>query len=137
MPNLQPSLDASEHVGVGSGENIEAKRTVSYVWNPASSQWERASSLGSNPPSASAVTSVGDSITSATLIAANTSRKEVEFINKSSATLYLLKGAGTASSTNHTVALETNDYYSSDSTVAFVGVWSSDAGGTVLITEST
>ena len=88
-------------------------------------------------PSTPTVTTVGDSITSGQLIASNTSRKEVEFYNNSSATLYLLKGSGTASSTNYTVSLAQGDYYTSNITSAFQGVWSSDAGGSVLITSST
>lgn len=94
-------------------------------------------SVAISQPSTPAVTSVGDTTTSTTILAANTSRKEAEFINKSSATLYLLKGTGTASATNHTVALATDDYYASDYTGAFTGVWTSDAGGIVLVTSST
>lgn len=83
------------------------------------------------------VTSVGDTTSSTQLIASNSSRKEVEFYNNSSAILYLLKGSGTASSSNFTVALAKDDVYATDSTVAFQGVWASDAGGSVLITENT
>ena len=88
-------------------------------------------------PSTPTVTTVGDTITSTQLIASNTSRKEVEFYNGSSAILYLLKGTGTASATNYTVQLNQGDYYSSDVTSAFQGVWSADSGGGVLVTEST
>jgi hypothetical protein len=87
-------------------------------------------------PATPTVTTVGDTVTSTTLIAANTSRKEVEFFNGSSAILYLLKGTGTASSTNYTAQLSQGDYYSSNITSAFTGVWASDAAGSVLITES-
>ena len=87
--------------------------------------------------SSAAVTSVGDTTASTTLKAANSSRKEIEFYNTSTAILYLLKGTGTASSTNFTVQLSQSDYYSSKSKAAFQGVWASDAGGLVLVTEST
>lgn len=90
------------------------------------------------PPGTTAATSsVGDTITSTQLIAANAARKEVEFYNNSSAILYLLKGTGTASSANYTVQLNQGDYYTTDITSALTGVWASDAGGSVLITEST
>lgn len=87
--------------------------------------------------SSASVTSVGDTTTSTQLKTSNSSRKEIEFYNTSTAILYLLKGTGTASSTNFTVQLSQNDYYSSKSKAAFQGVWASDAGGVVLVTEST
>lgn len=87
-------------------------------------------------PSVPVVTVVGDTTSSTSLIAANTSRKEVEFYNNSAAILYLLKGTGTASTANYTVQLNQGDYYSSNITSAFQGIWASDAGGSVLITES-
>lgn len=92
---------------------------------------------GASSSTTAAVTTVGDTITSTTLIAANTNREEVEFYNNSPAILYLLKGTGTASASNYTVQLAQGDYYSSNITSAFVGVWSADSGGSVLITEST
>ncbi len=90
-----------------------------------------------NQPSTPTVTTVGDTVTSTQLIASNTSRKEVEFYNGSTAILYLLKGTGTASATNYTVQLNQGDYYNSDVTSAFQGVWASDAAGNVLITSTT
>ncbi len=110
--------------------NVNGEPAIAIV-NPDGSSI----SDGANP-STPTVTTVGDSVTSAQLIASNTSRKEVEFYNNSSATLYLLKGSGTASSTNHTVALSQGDYYTSNITSAFQGVWSADSGGSVLITSS-
>lgn len=133
--NQQPGIDAAEHISKEDGENIDAKRVGVYVWNGAA--WERQSSLGINPPSSSTVTTVGDTVTSTELKIANESRKEIEFYNNSSAILYLLKGSGTASATNFTVSLGQDDYYKSVATCAFQGVWASDAGGSVLITEST
>lgn len=90
----------------------------------------------STTPNAATVTSVGDTTTATTLILANSSRKEIEFYNTSSAKLYLLKGNGTPSSTNYTTQLGQDDYYVSNAKTAFQGIWASDAGGTVLITES-
>lgn len=87
-------------------------------------------------PSASTITSVGDTTSSTTLLSANTSRLEAEFYNNSTAVLYLLKGSGTASSMNFTVALNQGDYYTTDYTGQTNGVWASDTGGYVLVTES-
>lgn len=94
------------------------------------------SSGGTTPPATPTVTSVGDTTTSTQLLASNTSRKEAEFYNTSSAILYILKGSGTASSTNFTIALNQGDYYTTNITSAFQGVWASDAGGIVAVTES-
>lgn len=88
-------------------------------------------------PSTPVTTSVNDTTSATTLIAANSNRLEVEFLNTSSSILYLLKGTGTPSATNHTVALNQGDYYSSTIKSAFKGVWSADSTGAVLITEST
>ena len=92
--------------------------------------------IPTNQPTTPTVTTVGDTTTSTQLIASNTSRKEVEFYNGSTAILYLLKGTGTASATNYTVQLNQGDYYNSDVTSAFQGVWSADSGGSALITSS-
>ena len=136
--NVLPRITKAEHIGPDdTGDNIEAKRVALYQWD--GSTWQRfTGTVTANPtqPSTPTVTTVGDTVTSTQLIAANTSRKEVEFYNGSTAILYLLKGTGTASATNYTVQLNQGDYYSSDVTSAFQGVWASDAGGSVLITEA-
>jgi len=54
------------------------------------------------------------SITSATLIASNTSRKMLTIQNTGSGILYVLFGTGTASSTNFSVQLNSSDYYEND-----------------------
>jgi hypothetical protein len=81
--------------------------------------------------------SVGDTTTSTVLIDANSNRKEVEFYNTSTAILYLLKDGGVASSTNCTVAIQATGWYRTSYRGQITGVWASDAGGTVQITEST
>jgi hypothetical protein len=58
----------------------------------------------------SAVTSFS-SLTSATLIASNTSRKMLTIQNAGAGILYVLLGSGTASSTNFSVQLNSSDYY--------------------------
>lgn len=41
------SIEQAEHVSPGkTGDNVEAKKTVGYVWNPATSLWERDTSAG-------------------------------------------------------------------------------------------
>ena len=84
----------------------------------------------------SSLTVVGDSAASIELINANVNRKEVEFYNTSTAILYLLKDNGVASTTNFTVKLSEGDYYSTDAKTSFYGLWASDAGGSVYITET-
>ena len=88
-------------------------------------------------PSTPTVTTVGDATSSTQLLASNANRIEAEFINNSSAVLYILKGSGTASSSNYTVSLNQGDYYITNYTGQINGIWASDAGGSVLITEST
>lgn len=90
-------------------------------------------------PATPTITSVGDSTTSVTIIAANSSRKEIEFINTSSATLYLSKGtsAATTSAGGYTVKIAENGYYRTNYTGAFRGIWDADVGGAVTITETT
>lgn len=39
--NGQPGIDRAEHIGPSSGENIQAKRVATYVWNSGTLQWER------------------------------------------------------------------------------------------------
>lgn len=89
-------------------------------------------------PSSPSVTSVNDTATSTTLISANADRLEVEVVNTSSAALFILKGSGTASSSNFTARLEQYDYYTTDYTGQINGVWASDPNdGAAIITEST
>lgn len=42
--NVQPSLDNSEHIGPDTtGDNIHAKKVVTYSWNSSTNEWERQS----------------------------------------------------------------------------------------------
>jgi hypothetical protein len=86
--------------------------------------------------STAAVTSVNDTASSTTLIAANTSRKEVIVANDSSSTLYLKLGT-TASSTSYTAKLATDDIFITTYTGRIDGIWSSDSTGAARITELT
>lgn len=87
--------------------------------------------------STSALTNVSGSASTGTLLAANTSRKKAVIVNDSSATLYVLYGAGTASATNYTVRLYPNDTLIEENfNGILVGIWSS-ATGTARVTEMT
>lgn len=143
MPDLHPG-QAARHdpnyiPGVITTDFTDTTKSVAIKGDPATGRMlvNVTGTTNPTPPSTPVVTAVGDSITSGTLVAANTSRKEVEFYNGSSAILYLLKGTGTASASNYTVQLNQGDYYGSDITSAFVGIWASATGGKVYITEST
>lgn len=93
------------------------------------------------PTSATAtVSSVPGSATSGTLLAANASRKTAMLYNDSTAILYLLFGAGTASASNYTVQVPSGGYYELPSSINFtgilVGIWAA-ANGAVKVTELT
>lgn len=82
-------------------------------------------------------TSVASSATSAELLAAGSSRQMITVRNTDANTLYLLVGTGTASATNHTVALASGDYYELPHVRyagALNGVWAADGSGAALIT---
>lgn len=84
------------------------------------------------------VSQVGDSATSVTLKAANTSRKGLSVFNDSTAILYLATAA-TASTTAYTVQLQQGDYWETVAkyTGIVTGIWASDAGGNAYVTEYT
>lgn len=85
-----------------------------------------------------AVTSVNDTNTSIELLASSRVRNGVSIWNDSTATLYVLSGKGTASSTNFSFKLSADDYWESpDAQYArgdFTGVWSADGSGAARIT---
>jgi len=83
-------------------------------------------------------TSVGDSTSNVTLLAANTQRLGASIYNDSSATLYV-RFAATATTSNFSVKLFPDDYCEVPSgyTGIIDGLWSSDAGGNARVTEYT
>lgn len=85
-----------------------------------------------------AVTSVGDSATSVTLLASNAARLGATIANDSSAVLYVKLGA-TASTSSYTVKMTQDAYYEVPFgyTGVIDGIWASDAGGNARITEVT
>lgn len=133
-----PRITKAEHIGpADTGDNIEAKRVALYYWD--GSNWQRATTAtfgGNTPPSTSTVTSVNDTAISTTLLALNASRKEVIITNDSSSTLYMKLGT-TASATDYTVKLGTDDVFTTTYTGRIDGLWSSDSTGAARITELT
>lgn len=86
------------------------------------------------------VTNVGDETSSTSILAANPSRKGAFFYNASTAILYLLLSGGTAANAagGYSVALAGSGGTFTlpiGYTGAITGIWASDAGGFVNITE--
>ena len=86
------------------------------------------------------VTSVDDSATAVTLLAANTARKKVTIFNDSTETLFIRKGSGTPTTTDYSekiLAQETWFDALPVSTVAIQGIWAANGSGAAKITEET
>lgn len=83
------------------------------------------------------VVSIGDTATATSLLPVSQSRVGGLIFNNSSAILYILLGAGTASATNFSVALAQGEYYNLPVVYKgeINGLWASDAGGSALVTE--
>lgn len=122
--NLQNEVTREEH-----HHSVLAKR-VAIV----DGSGNQVTSFAEDHPSTSAVTSVNDTATSTTLLSANTSRKEAIFANDSSSTLYIKLGT-TASATDYTVKLGTDDIFTTGFTGRIDGIWSADSSGSCKITE--
>lgn len=88
--------------------------------------------------SSSAVTSVNDTASSTTLLAANANRLGATVYNDSTVALYLKLGA-TASLTSFTVKMAADSYYEVPFAYTGIidGIWASDASGSARITEIT
>ena len=90
-------------------------------------------------PATSAKTSVAQSATSVSLLAANLDRRFVTIFNEANATLYVSFGA-TASLTSYTVQIPKNGYFESQEdgyTGAIDGIWTAAGAGNARITEVT
>lgn len=89
------------------------------------------------------ITSVNDTASSTTILAANTSRKGATVFNDSTSVLYLALSDTTASATVYTVQLPANTGYELPPTEGgcytgkIVGIWSADASGAARVTEFT
>lgn len=84
-----------------------------------------------------AVTSTSSSTTSAVLLNVNTARNGATIRNTDDNILYVLLDDGTASATNHTVALASGDYY--ELPARYIGevngAWATDGAGAALVLE--
>lgn len=94
-------------------------------------------------PTTGTASSVADAASSTTILAANANRKGATVFNDSTSSLYLLLGAGTASTTNLTVLMAPGDYYELPVVQGGVytgiisGIWSANSTGAARVTEFT
>lgn len=85
------------------------------------------------------VSQTAQTITPATLLAANANRKSAILWNTGAATLYVLFGVGTVSSTNWSAKLNTDDRLvlsPGDFSGVISGVWSATGSGYCTVTET-
>lgn len=83
-------------------------------------------------------TSVADTASSTTILAANTRRRGAVIVNDSTARLYLRAGSDAASTTDYTVSLGQHDYWEIPYGFlgAVTGIWASDPNtGAARVTE--
>ena len=82
-------------------------------------------------------TSVNSTTSDTTILAANAARYGATIYNDDANILYLLLGAGTASSTNYSVALYSGDFFPVPYgyTGIIKGIWSADGSGAARVTE--
>lgn len=95
---------------------------------------------GATYPGTATTSSVADSASNVTILAANTGRIGASIFNDSSALLYLKYGATAATSTDYTVRLYPNSYHEvyGGYTGTLTGIWDSDPGdGAARVTELT
>lgn len=88
------------------------------------------------------VTSVNDTNTDTTILAANTARKGASIFNDSTQILFLLCAAGTSSSTNYSIQIPAGGYFELPLlsgggvyTGILKGIWAADASGAARVTE--
>lgn len=94
---------------------------------------------GDNAVNTATVSSVNSAASSTTILASNTARYGGSVTNTDANALYLLLGGGTASATNYSVKLFTDDYFEIPYgfTGAITGIWAADGSGVALVTEYT
>lgn len=94
---------------------------------------------GDNAVNTATLTSVNSGTNSVTILASNTARYGGSVTNTDANALYLLLGGGTASATNYSVKLFTDDYFEVPYgfTGAITGIWAADGSGVALVTEYT
>jgi hypothetical protein len=100
--------------------------------------WDGSISVDRQQAAAATVSSVADTASSTTILAANSNRLGASVYNDSTVVLYLLYGSGTASATNYTAAVYPNGFHPilTHYTGQITGVWASDPDtGAARVTE--
>ena len=100
--------------------------------------WDGSVSWGEGTSATATHTTVNDTASSVTLLAANSARRGATIHNDSTAVLYVKHGA-TASAASHTLKMAANSYYEVPFgyTGIIDGIWASDASGMAMMTEFT
>ena len=90
------------------------------------------------PATSSAASNVASSASSVTILAANAARRGATVFNDSTAVLYLLMGAGTASTSNYSLQMAALTYFEAPFgfTGQLTGIWAA-ANGNARLTEVT
>jgi hypothetical protein len=127
-PNNKSALIIQDSTGT------ETRQVRSTVANPNAVPVEVVASVSPGVSGSASVTSVNDTVTSTTLIDANSSAEERIIQNDSASTLYVKFGT-TASATNYTVKLYTDDVLTTSYIGRIDGIWSADSTGAAKITE--
>lgn len=97
----------------------------------------------SDGPTAGAITSVNDTASDTTILAANAARKGASIFNDSTSILYLALANVTSSTTVYTVQVQGGQFYELPLcdggvyTGVIKGIWSADASGAARVTEWT
>jgi len=125
-----PVVIASDQSAVPISDNggsvtVDGAVTVSGIVNPTKG-------------STGTISTINDTATSTTLLAANGSRVGGTLYNDSSAVLYVLWGSGTASASNYSVRLYSSGYVEIpvNYTGVVTGVWATDPNdGACRVTE--
>ena len=116
----------------GDGTHIPATVTDGLLVQASNSTFD--------PPTTATRTQVADNAADVQLLAANAARKNYSVFNDSTAILFLAAGGAAASTTDYSVQIPPNSFYSDDEgfTGEVRGIWATDPGtGAARITEYT
>ena len=131
--NSTISVDVVDKAGVGGPKTVTQAGAPAALGQAAAS----ASMPVVEAKSTTATTSsVNDTASNVTILAANANRLGATVYNDSTSILYLKLGA-TATTTDYTVKLLPDDYYEIPAKYAGIidGIWSADASGAARVTE--
>lgn len=111
-----------------------------YVWNPGSGTWERATQAGTvSPPSGSTRSSVVAAAADTLILAANTARDGATVYNEADTNLYLALGGTAATIADYTLQMVPGSYYEVPFGYAgeIRGIWAGAPTGAARVTEIT